>query len=152
MSTETTHLIHFWNANSLLSKRHMVKTVLDQSPTASILAISETHLGPLDTHSLKVPGYTYLNRPYAKDSSGILIYIHRLYDRPIERALRHLASVTDACKRARQAYDRLANELAEQDWLAICRAVEGKPPHKAFKAWKRTVPSTNMPLNSITLF
>jgi hypothetical protein len=32
----------------------------------------------------------------------------------------------------------------------VAQAVEGKPPHMAFKAWRRTIPSSNMPLNSIT--
>ena len=33
----------------------------------------------------------------------------------------------------------------------ICQEVESKPAHLAFKAWKRTVPSSNLPMNSVTM-
>lgn len=72
-----------------------------------------------------------------------------------EEAKRQLAAsrvrlLEEQTTSARCQYEAADKLTAERDWLNICRAVEGVPPHKAIKAFMRTVPSSNMPLNSIT--
>jgi len=66
-------------------------------------------------------------------------------------AKQQLVRASAACIAARKRFDQVAKQLREKDWLVICQTVESKPAHLAFKAWRRTVPSSNLPLNSCTL-
>jgi hypothetical protein len=66
------------------------------------------------------------------------------------QSLSRLHTLESQCELAKSTFRKVSSQYLEAEWLSICQAVEGKPPHMAFKAWRRTIPSSNMPLNSIT--
>ena len=68
----------------------------------------------------------------------------------VDEAKARLIRASVAYHVAKQRYKKVAKEQREKDWLRICRQVESKPAHLVFRAWKRTVPSSNLPMNSVT--
>jgi len=74
-----------------------------------------------------------------------------LQGKSTESAQSLLSGVAGQLNSARAKFSAMSNSLLQRDWARICRAIENKPAHQAFKAWKRTVPSSNLPLNSVTL-
>jgi len=102
------------------------------------------------------PTLTSLNQNYVR--------IHNKYRRikhRIKRRIKHghdpsdlehaLTEVGPALAAARAKWEAASKRIGDEQWHNLCAAIEGANKQVAWKIWHRTIPTTNLPLNSVTL-
>jgi len=151
-----------WTTELDSANAHTAQQVAEQANDALVCLLSSAAANYVERASQKQLALSRYHRLYGllkawKKMRGRMKRAKTVYNRVCargenaEEARTVLIRTSVACIAARKRFDEVAKVTREKDWLRICQEVESKPAHLAFKAWKRTVPSSNLPMNSVTM-
>jgi len=153
-------------------ENELAHCIASASPATALLKVNEMtrkltvcfDLAAVD----HVPRTAYTPPQLHKPKLVVLLHSYAILDRACKRLRHRINTLTKRGKdtthytaklnasqgplrAARAKWQTASNALMEQDWRDLCRSVEGVSKQVAWRRWHRTLPSSNMPLNSITL-
>ena len=146
-------LSYFTEGNKQEKMNEMVQKLTNAFNTVASKHLTKSAPKPLKLHNSKLHSllieYGKLHHKRKKLKNKINKW--KKEERDVTHLENKLKSTDRTYNGAKVRWEALSKSNTEKEWQKLCASVEGVNRQVAWKRWHRTLPSSNLPLNAVTV-